>query len=121
MGANERKKYMRPFCIASVGSILGIILGLYFSNIAFFLCLGIGILIFMFYPKSFKILCYFYICLIIFYSYTHILESSYKKTIEQYDQKEVTIKAIVVSDAQNKDYKDVYQIKVIEIENSSKN
>ena len=121
MGANERKKYMRPFCIASIGSILGIILGLYFSNIAFFLCLGIGILIFMFYPKSFKILCYFYICLIIFYSYTHILESSYKKTIEQYDQKELTIKAIVVSDAQNKDYKDVYQIKVIEIENSSKN
>ena len=112
---------MRPFCIASIGSILGIILGLYFSNIAFFLCLGIGILIFMFYPKSFKILCYFYICLIIFYSYTHILESSYKKTIEQYDQKELTIKAIVVSDAQNKDYKDVYQIKVIEIENSSKN
>lgn len=121
MGANERKKYMRPFCIASIGSILGIILELYFSNIAFFLCILFGILILIIYPKSFKILCYFYICLTFFYSYTHILESSYKKNIEQYAQKEVIVKAIVVSNAQDKEYKDVYQIKVIEIENASGN
>lgn len=110
---------MRPFCIASIGSILGIILGLYFSNIALFLCILFGILVFIIYPKSFKILCYFYICFIFFYSYTHIMESNYEKAIEEYGEKEVTIKAIVVSDAQDKEYKDVYQIKVIEIGNNT--
>ena len=110
---------MRPCCIASIGCILAIILGLYFSNIAFFLCLCIGILIFVCYPKSLKVLLYFYICFIIFYGYISILQTNYNQIIEQYGEKEVKIKAIVVSDVQNKEYKDVYQIKVIEIENNT--
>ena len=47
------------------------------------------------------------------------MESNYEKAIEEYGEKEVTIKAIVVSDAQDKEYKDVYQIKVIEIGNNT--
>lgn len=35
---------MRPFCVATIGVILGIIIGLYLKSIAFFICIMIIII-----------------------------------------------------------------------------
>ena len=111
-------------CVASIGTILGIIMGLYLKGIAFFL-LAISfiflLLILLFISKKVSIkkniaLCLiFLVCILIFYLYVGFLESKYNK-IYQYDKEELKLQAIVITDAEKQEYKDVYTIKVLNIE-----
>lgn len=111
---------MSPFCIATIGAILGIIIGLYLlKSIAFLIIIFIFLLLilsYLFAKQYTKIICIFVICFSLFYSYTTFLEKNYEMINQTYDKQEVNIKAIIVSDGEEKEYKDVYQIKVTEID-----
>lgn len=109
---------MRPFCIATIGTILGIIMGLYLKSIALFVLLIIlTILVVCFFKKKFaKHLCIFFICTSLFVIYTNYLENRYEGINKSYAGKEVLVRAIVISNKTEKEYKDTYEIKVIQIE-----
>ncbi len=115
---------MQIFCIASIGAILGIIMGLYFKSIAIFISICAFFIFLCITVKKFirskKYLIYFIILIIFFYSffgYITFLELQYKKIYESYEDKEISIQAIVISNPKPKDYKDTYTIKVIKIKN----
>ena len=52
---------MRPGCIAAIGAILGIIIGLYLKSIALLLCVGFIIIIYIKHNKNIRILMFFII------------------------------------------------------------
>lgn len=112
---------MRPFCIVAIGTILGIIIGLYLQSIAFFLLIFILFLIILINiltKKIFaKIIYIFFVCLFFFYAYICFLEKKYNDVNYNYDNKEIEFQAIVISDKTEKEYKDVYEIKVIAPQN----
>lgn len=120
---------MRPFCIATIGGILGIIVGLYFKSIALFIVVVILLVLFIthFLIKSFigkkkaiAILIIFLISFILFESYTILEEDNFEKINRKYHQQEIEIQAIVVSDKLEKEYKDIYHIQVIKVGNEEK-
>lgn len=120
---------MRPFCIATIGGILGIIVGLYFKSIALFVVAFILLVLFIthFLIKSFigkkkaiTILIIFLISFILFESATVLQENNFAKINRRYHQQEIEIQAIVVSDKVEKEYKDVYYIQVIKVGNEEK-
>lgn len=110
---------MRPFCIATIGTILGIIMGLYSNSIVSFIFVFLIIILCImkinFIQKYKKIIFIFIICFLLFNIYTFLLEQNYKKINKIYNNKEIEIQAIVISDKTEKEYKDVYKIKVINI------
>lgn len=107
---------MRSFCIATIGTILGIIMGLYSNSIVSFIFIFIIIILYImkinFMQKYKKIIFIFVICFLSFNIYTFLLEQNYKKINKIYNNQEVEIQAIVISDKIEKEYKDVYKIKV---------
>lgn len=120
---------MRPFCIATIGGILGIIVGLYFKSIALFVVAVILLVLFIthFLIKSFigkkkaiTILIIFLISFILLASATILQEDNFAKINRKYHQQEIEIQAIVVSDKVEKEYKDVYYIQVIKVGNKEK-
>lgn len=113
---------MKPFCIVAIGTILGIIMGLYFNSIAFFVLAILAFLFSLLAIKMFPIrisiqaVLILFICFFSFWGYTYFLERSHSKINQIYDNQEVEIQAIVVSDKTKKDYKDVYQIRIVAID-----
>lgn len=120
---------MRPFCIATIGSVLGIIMGLYLNSIAFFILISAILITFTFFYFLFniknktciKIIGTFLLFCLFFFIYTNLMESNINKINKKYDNKEVIITAIVTSDKISKDYKDIYTIKVIGVNNKKQN
>lgn len=109
---------MKLFCVASIGTILGTIMGLYLKSIALFILLYICmIFLFCLFMKR-KIVPFLplFICIIIFYTYVTLLENQYKQMWSRYGGEEVKIEAIVISNPKEKEYKNIYEIKVIKIE-----
>ena len=110
---------MRPFCIATIGAILGIITGLYLQSIALFVLVFIISTFLIILINSLKqslltkIIFIFLICFLSFWTYTCFLEKKYNAINQSYNEQEVEIQAIVISDKTEKEYKDVYQIQVI--------
>lgn len=113
---------MRPFCIVTIATILGIIMGLYLKSMVLFILLLIIALCFFIllnklnhnlFNKYFKFICIFIIFLLCFYLYTFYLENKHSTINEKYANKQVEIEAIIVSDKLEKEYKDVYKIEVI--------
>lgn len=114
---------MRPFCIATIGAILGIIMGLYLQSITFFV-----LIVTIFFNLIFSIALKTYIKTILkvslilitffllFYCYTTLLERESAKINQTYDGQEVEITAIITSDKNEEEYKDVYEIEVTNIE-----
>ena len=51
---------MRPGCIAAIGAILGIIIGLYLKSIALLLCVGFIIIIYIKHNKNIRILMFMF-------------------------------------------------------------
>ena len=117
---------MRPFCIATIGGILGIIVGLYFKGIALFAMLFILFIIFMILlftkliEKKGKVLAIFLISFILFYSHICLQENNYANINQKYAQTVVEVQAIVIKDRIEKEYKDVYQIQVIKVGSQNK-
>lgn len=120
---------MRPFCIATIGGILGIIVGLYFKSIALFVVVFILLVLFITHflikpfrgkKKTITILVIFLISFILFESTTVLQENNFAKINRKYHQQEIEIQAIVVSDKVEKEYKDVYYIQVIKVGNEEK-
>ena len=99
-------------------------MGLYFSSIAFFVLLffmTIFFILFIYFLKPIlirnyvRIIIFFFICFFFFSVYTFSLEQGYKKVNQTYDNQEVEIQAIILSDKVEKEYKDIYEIQVIGI------
>ena len=114
---------MRPFCIATIGGILGIMVGLYFKGIALFVMFFILFMILLFtklIKKKGKVLAIFLISFILFYSHIYLQENNYANINQKYARKEVEVQAIVIKDRIEKEYKDVYHIQVIKIKGQDK-
>lgn len=108
---------MRPFCIATIGTIIGIIMGLYLKSIALFVLVILFLIGLLILPKKyFKQIIIFLICLTIFYTYVISLENKYNNINEIYDNQEIEIHGIITSNAEE-EYKTVYILKVFEIKN----
>ena len=89
-------------------------MGLYLKSIALFvfiICIFLCII-----TKKYKYILSFLIFLILFYTYTIISENNYKNIYETYGNKEVKIQGIIVSNPEEKEYKNVYEIRVTKIE-----
>lgn len=122
---------MRPLCIATIGAILGIIMGLYLNSIVLFV-LAIFIFLILFLvakvaSRSYqklrvtsnwyrKAIIIFFICLFSFWGYTYLLEKNNEQINQIYNDQEVEVQAVVVSDKVKKEYKDVYQIQIEKVE-----
>lgn len=111
---------MRPFCIASLGTILGIIIGLYFKGIAFLVFITIIICIVIF-KKYIKQLIIFLICFLLFCTYTSILEDKCKNICKIYNNKQIKIYGVITSNGQNKEYKTTHKVKVTKVQNIETN
>ena len=113
---------MRPFCIATIGGILGIIMGLYFKSIALFVLISLVALFIILIitlknkKKVIKVFGIFGLSLMLFYVYIMLQENNFYQINCKYHKKEIQIQAIVVSDKTQKEYKDVYEIHVIKVE-----
>ena len=112
---------MRPFCVATIGIVLGIIIGLYLKSMAFFIFV---ILVLVSLVLKLKNKLNFYlaisiICFIFFCSYMLILENNYKKITEKYDKQSITIQGVILSNGYEKKYKTQYEIKVMKIYNNN--
>lgn len=128
----------RPICIATIASMIGIIIGLYCNSIASFLCFILTISIFIltflktypiFFMKNSKnkillskqpnmaieVILLFCGFLLLFLCYTIYLENQYQKIYQEYDSQELEIQAIVLSNGEEKEYTIVYQVKVYQI------
>ena len=102
---------MRPFCVATIGVILGIIIGLYLKSIAFFI-FTILILLSVALKVKNKLSSYIIIigtCFIVFCIYTLMMENNYAKITQKYDKQSITIQGIIVSNGNEKKYK-IYKI-----------
>lgn len=109
---------MKPFCIATITAVLGIIMGLYLKSIALFVLFSLLIIIlFLKTKKSYYLI--FLACFIAFYSYITILENQYEKVWQSFGNQEVKIQAIVISNPEQKEYKQTYEIQVLKMENLS--
>lgn len=101
---------------ASISTILGIITGLYLNSIALFVSIILFGLLLYFCLKKSKYILIFLICFTLFYTYTTINENNYQKNYETYGNKEVKVQAIIMSNPEEKEYKNTYEIKVTQIE-----
>ncbi len=108
---------MKVFLIASIGTILGIIMGLYLKSITLFILFFIICILLCIITKKYKYIFSFFIFFILFYTYTVIVENNYKNIYETYENKEIKIQGIIVSNPEEKEYKNVYKIQVTKIEN----
>ena len=106
---------MKPFCNATLGAILGIIMGLYFKSMALFvfIIIIIGIVIF---KKYIKQLIVFTICFILLFTYTCILENKYENIYKQYNNRTIKIYGQVVSSAKENEYYTTYKIKITKVQ-----
>ncbi len=109
---------MRPFCIAIIGTILGILTGLYLKSIALLLC--ILMLIILIVKKKLKdyiiIAC---ICFIVFSIYVMSLENKYERIVHKYDKQQIILQGIVISNGKEEKYKTQYEIQVIKTYNKN--
>lgn len=122
MGAKERKIFIknRPICIASSFYIVGILIGLYLKiSIVFYICFFILITYFIFIfilkKSSTKFIIYFGI-LIFGIFYISSLESNYNNIYEKIEGEKI-IKAVIISEPEDDEYKYSYTIKIESIKN----
>lgn len=109
---------MKLVCIATIGTILGIIMGLYLKSIVLFILINIFFIILCaIIKKYFKYIFTFCICLILFYTYTTILENRYCNIIKTYDKQDLQIRGIIISSPQDNEYKKTYKLHVLQIKN----
>ena len=92
-------------------------MGLYLKSIAFFVIVLIALILCFIFKKHFKYIIVFLLFFTLFYSYIAITENAYEKRYEEYGKSNVLIRGIVVSSPDKKEYKNVYEIKVIAIKN----
>ena len=109
---------MRPFCIALIAAILGIIIGLYLKSIIlFFIIIAIVSILLLFCKYNKKQIVIFSISFVLFWSYITFLENSYHEKYQEYGNKQVKIQAIIVSSKKETQYKESYQVKVTQMQN----
>ena len=116
---------MRPFCIATIGGILGIIVGLYFKSIAllvilFILTTLVILLLKNISKEKIRMIIIFLIGFVLLESLTIWQENNFEQINKKYAQKEIEIQAIVINDKIEKEYKDVYYVQVIKVEGQDK-
>ena len=110
----------RPICIASIMYIVGILMGLYLTVSIAFLCIGyivFSIILSLFNVNKKWIV--FLSFVLIGCIYINVLDNNYEAKYANISEK-VSIKAIIISEPVDKDYKKTYTIKVEEINGDKK-
>lgn len=103
----------RPVFMMAIGSIIGIILGVYLKESIPFLIIVLIILgICKLKDKAFYNIFLFLFFLISFAFYTIRLEQKYSQKYQCFEHKNVTVVGTIVSDIEEKEYKYVFHIKV---------
>ena len=109
--------------IIMIAYIIGIIWGLYIKNIALFIFVISLLLIIKKYTRikfSNKQIILIIIVFIISYINILVLENQYNSKLEVQNPDKVNIQAIIISDKKEKDYKNVYTIKIEKINNDER-
>ncbi len=112
----------RPVILVSIGSILGILMGIYIQSIFPFLIIIILILItiiFIFFYKYKYWIILLVFCLL-FGCYTLILERNYENKYNNYVNNKIKVIGTVISEKEEKEYRDEYKIRVKSINGSLK-
>lgn len=106
----------RPICIASIFYMIGILVGLYLQiSIALLSIVLVIVCIIMYAITSDVKKCVIYVCIsVVGIMQIHILENNYNGISSKIPE-EVTIKALITSNASEKEYKYTYTVTVSEI------
>lgn len=120
----------RPLCIATVFYILGIIMGLYLDMGIVLFCAIFFIIIILFFCVKFKILnnkeklykiILFVFMLVIGFASIKNVDRNYFKQYSYFDEgKTYKIQGVVISDAKEKEYKNIYEIRIEKINSIEK-
>ena len=112
----------RPIILVSIGSILGILMGIYTQGIFPFLFIiilfTIIIIILFFYNYRYWIILLIF-CLI-FGCYTQFLENNYENKYKNYIDNTIRVIGTVVTEKEEKEYRDEYEIIVKSVNRNSK-
>lgn len=109
----------RPLCIASVFYIIGILIGLYINiNIALLIFLSLSIIAIVYILTKIKVTAVYFIILIIGFIQITVINNNYEKGYNLVKEPMQKVKAEIISEPEEKEYKTVYKISILEVENS---
>lgn len=110
----------RPLCIATIFYIIGILIGLYLQlSIAFLLFAWVIITIISYLTIKRRCIVVFLIILLLGTMQVKLVDMKYEEKYELIEQTSINkVKAIIVSEPQEKEYKIVYEVKIVEVENT---
>lgn len=107
----------RPIFILTLGYLAGILWGLYLKSIVLFVLISIGFFLLLFFltrkEVNFKMILLFFLPCMISLCMVTKQEKDY---LEAYTKKEeIQVQGIVISQKEEKEYKQIYQLKVVSI------
>lgn len=109
--------FKRPLCIATIFYIIGIIIGLYLSvSIALFgvICFIIALISYLITSKKYIII----LILILFIGATYIrlIDINYANKYDLINEnKDLTVKVLIISEPKKREYKSIYEVKIVEV------
>ena len=107
----------RPLCIATIFYIIGIIIGLYLHlSMALFgvICFIIALISYLITSKKYIII----LILILFIGATYIrlIDINYANKYDLINEnKDLTVKAVIISEPKQREYKSIYEVKIVEV------
>lgn len=108
----------RPLCIASVFYIIGILIGLYINiRIVLLMFFCIIIIVSVYILTKIKITIIYFVVLILGFIQITVINNNYEKVYNFVKEPMQKVKAEIISDPEEKEYKVVYQINILEAQN----
>lgn len=109
----------RPLCIASVFYIIGILIGLYINiSIALLIFLSLSTIAIVYILTKIKVTAVYFIILILGFIQITVINNNYEKVYNFVKEPMQKVKAEIISEPEEKEYKTVYKISILEVENS---
>ena len=108
----------RPLCIASVFYIIGILIGLYINiRIVLLMFFCIIIIVSVYILTKIKITIIYFVVLILGFIQITVINNNYEKVYNFVKEPMQKVKAEIISEPEEKEYKVVYQINILEAQN----
>ena len=108
----------RPLCIASVFYIIGILIGLYINiRIVLLMFFCIIIIVSVYILTKTKITIIYFVVLILGFIQITVINNNYEKVYNFVKEPMQKVKAEIISEPEEKEYKVVYQINILEAQN----
>lgn len=108
----------RPLCIASVFYIIGILIGLYINiRIVILMFFCIIIIVSVYILTKTKITIIYFVVLILGFIQITVINNNYEKVYNFVKEPMQKVKAEIISEPEEKEYKVVYQINILEAQN----